>query len=330
MNTGEMPEGMTPERRDLIGTLESLGYDTLPGIQKDWANWREVLADDQLRVIIANLSAKQDLERAAAAEAQSDELNKGDGTELPDISELVAAIDEIVASRDAFSASMNVEDCARQDRAYDRCRELQKQIAKAQEHYRKPLIASLTTSQPIELAEICKELGCTTKPGVALRFVKELRRDLGRAHERHGELLHSWDQATPTERQELDRLRRGWGPSTPTERMARRTDLREANSVIERAMDAVAPDSKADEDLTVDHFQSAYEKLSEGHRAIIAHLHAIPALQAPDLPDPAPAEPFPQPDRNRAGKEPCGECHIQPGETCCICGAFVLATEVST
>lgn len=32
-------------------------------------------------------------------------------------------------------------------------------------------------------------------------------------------------------------------------------------------------------------------------------------------------EPFPQPDRNRKGKEPCGECHIQPGETCDICGA---------
>lgn len=126
--------------------------------------------------------------------------------------------------------------------------------------------ATLTTSQPVELAEICKELGCTTEPGVALRFVKELRRDFVRAHERQVELLQSWDLATPTERQELYLLRRGWGPSTPTERMARRADLREANSVIERAMDAVAPDSKADEDLTVDHFQSAYEKLSEGHR----------------------------------------------------------------
>lgn len=25
----------------------------------------------------------------------------------------------------------------------------------------------------------------------------------------------------------------------------------------------------------------------------------------------------------RAGKEPCGECHIKPGETCCVCGASV-------
>lgn len=31
-------------------------------------------------------------------------------------------------------------------------------------------------------------------------------------------------------------------------------------------------------------------------------------------------EPFPQPKR-KPGGEPCGECHIQPGETCDICGA---------
>ncbi len=32
-------------------------------------------------------------------------------------------------------------------------------------------------------------------------------------------------------------------------------------------------------------------------------------------------EPFPQPRRNDGGT-PCGECHIQPGETCDICGAI--------
>lgn len=31
-------------------------------------------------------------------------------------------------------------------------------------------------------------------------------------------------------------------------------------------------------------------------------------------------EPFPQPKRNDGGA-PCGECHLQPGETCGICGA---------
>jgi hypothetical protein len=32
-------------------------------------------------------------------------------------------------------------------------------------------------------------------------------------------------------------------------------------------------------------------------------------------------EPFPQPRRNDGG-EPCGECHLQPGETCDVCGAL--------
>lgn len=133
-----------------------------------------------------------------------------------------------------------------------------------------------------ELDGICNELGCTSNPGVALRFVKELRRDLTRAHDRHVELIRSWDFASPTERQELDRLRRGWGPSTPTERMARRTDLIEAMNVISRAMDAVLPDDKEDENLTRDHFHAAYEKLSVGYSAIIALIHALPALSDPD------------------------------------------------
>jgi len=131
-----------------------------------------------------------------------------------------------------------------------------------------------------ELADICKELGCTEKPGVALRFVKELRRDLDRAHERQVELLRTWDEATPTERQELDRLRRGWGPSTPTERMARRKDMIEAMSAISRAMDEVVPDDKTDEELTVDHFQRAYDGLSAQHLTMINLLHNIPELSA--------------------------------------------------
>lgn len=31
---------------------------------------------------------------------------------------------------------------------------------------------------------------------------------------------------------------------------------------------------------------------------------------------------FPIAANARAGKEPCGECHINPGETCDICGAL--------
>lgn len=134
-----------------------------------------------------------------------------------------------------------------------------------------------------ELAEVCQELGCTTKPGVALRFAKELRRDLGRAHQRHVELIQTWDDASPTERQELDRLRRGWGPSTPTERMARRGDLIVAMHSIEAAMTAVLPDDKEEDNLTLDHFQAAYDELSKAHKAIIALLHALPELSAPDI-----------------------------------------------
>jgi hypothetical protein len=134
-----------------------------------------------------------------------------------------------------------------------------------------------------ELAEICSELGCTAKPGVALRFAKELRRDLGKAHQRHVELIQTWDEASPTERQELDRLRRGWGPSTPTERMARRGDLQAAMRSIEAAMTAVLPDDKEEDGLTLDHFQSAYDELAKAHREIISLLHALPELSAPDI-----------------------------------------------
>lgn len=135
-----------------------------------------------------------------------------------------------------------------------------------------------------ELAAICAVLGCIKKPGVALRFASELRRDLQRAHERHVELLRTWEDASPTERQELDRLRRGWGPSTPTERMARRTDLKTAMNAISRAMDIVCPDDKEDDDLTRDGYQAAYNQLLESYREIVTLLQEIPELSAPDLP----------------------------------------------
>lgn len=134
-----------------------------------------------------------------------------------------------------------------------------------------------------ELVAVCAELGCTTAPGVALRFTKELRRDLGRAYERHIELLRTWDTATPTERQELDRLRRGWGPSTPTERMARRTDLIAAMNSISKAMDTVLPDDKAEDVFTRDDFQAAYDRLSTTYHEIIALLQALPQLTDPDV-----------------------------------------------
>jgi hypothetical protein len=145
-----------------------------------------------------------------------------------------------------------------------------------------------------ELAELCKVLGCTTKPGVALRFAKELRRDLYRAHERHVELLRTWDDASPTERQELDRLRRGWGPSTPTERQARHSDLCAAMRAFEKAMTALDvdsaegdPDEQPDDEIAAlyqTRAQAAHDALTEGYRACIALLHALPDLRAPDMP----------------------------------------------
>lgn len=135
-----------------------------------------------------------------------------------------------------------------------------------------------------ELAAICAVVGCQQKPGVALRFVSALRRDNERGYERQVELLRTWEDASLTERQELDRLRRGWGPSTPTERMARRIDLIAAMNAIEQAMHDVVPDDKDEEALTLDHFQAAYDKLHEAYRKTIALLQAIPDLRAPDEP----------------------------------------------
>lgn len=38
-----------------------------------------------------------------------------------------------------------------------------------------------------------------------------------------------------------------------------------------------------------------------------------------------PTSDFPQPNRSRAGQQPCGECRLQSGETCDICGASSAA-----
>lgn len=46
------------EREELISELESLGYDTMPGVQADWPDWRDRLSDEQLRSILANITAK--------------------------------------------------------------------------------------------------------------------------------------------------------------------------------------------------------------------------------------------------------------------------------
>lgn len=56
----------------------------------------------------------------------------------------------------------------------------------------------------------------------------------------------------------------------------------------------------------------------DGSQAPMAGAGYDAALAA--APTPPAQEPFPKPQRKDGG-EPCGECHVQPGETCDICGA---------
>lgn len=67
----------------------------------------------------------------------------------------------------------------------------------------------------------------------------------------------------------------------------------------------------------------AYENVDISHvdfRVRAAHLASVAIAKVSPS-----SEEFPQPQR-RDGKEPCGECHLKPGETCDICGARAEAT----
>lgn len=55
MNIGEFPEGMSLVRRDLIETLEMIGYDCFPGVA---ANWRDGLSDGRLMAEVARHAAE--------------------------------------------------------------------------------------------------------------------------------------------------------------------------------------------------------------------------------------------------------------------------------
>ena len=136
-----------------------------------------------------------------------------------------------------------------------------------------------------ERKAICAALGCVDRPGVPLKFIGILRRDLDKAHERHVELLRSWDNATLTERQELDRLRRGWGPTTPTERMARHADLVDCLQVLSCAMSDVLTDvdEEADAEAAQKRLDEAYERLSKGYAQISALIGKM--IESPANPD---------------------------------------------
>lgn len=138
MNIGEHPEGMSAERRDLIETLECLGYDTMPGVQRDWSDWRDRLPDEQLRAIIANI---KDMPEAPDTLI---EAKHGADNEYPDISEMVEAITK---SEAALAAIQRQQEAGLIDLtplkaaagkrvltdALHSCRTILSQIAKAQE-----------------------------------------------------------------------------------------------------------------------------------------------------------------------------------------------------
>lgn len=141
-----------------------------------------------------------------------------------------------------------------------------------------------------ERKAICEALGCVDLPGVALKFAGVLRRDLSKAHERHVELIRSWDRASLTERQELDEMRRGWGPSTPTERMRRHADVAAAMQCLSGAMgiltlseeEAEAADPEVNQRL-----DEAYERVNKQYIATIGILSRIhdPILRSDMNPD---------------------------------------------
>lgn len=96
------------DREELIAELEGLGYDTMPGVREDWADWRERLTDDELRTIIRNITDAANREDALTrAEAEVASLvDEDDGeAEFPDVAEMVDAMRATVSTADAWLAA---------------------------------------------------------------------------------------------------------------------------------------------------------------------------------------------------------------------------------
>lgn len=113
------------DREELIAELEGLGYDTMPGVREDWADWRESLSDDALRTIIRNITDAANREDALArAEAEVASLvDEDDGEdEFPDVSEMVEAMRDTVSTADAWLAANPaiVEDATPEWEAWNR------------------------------------------------------------------------------------------------------------------------------------------------------------------------------------------------------------------
>jgi len=115
-------------REELIAELEGLGYDTMPGVREDWADWRERLSDDDMRTIIRNItdpaSREDALDRAEMAVADAFHAAQEDDGEadFPDISEMVEAMRATVSTADAWLAANPaiVEDASPEWEAWNR------------------------------------------------------------------------------------------------------------------------------------------------------------------------------------------------------------------
>lgn len=122
MNAGEFHKGMSAERRDMIETLECLGFDEDDAAACDW---RSDFSDADLRATIDRLTPAE-----PAPDPPSD-----DDIDLPDIGEVAAAMAEIADASDAIIKNYGAAAMPRLASAVERCRDLQKQITKAQEAF---------------------------------------------------------------------------------------------------------------------------------------------------------------------------------------------------
>lgn len=124
-----------------------------------------------------------------------------------------------------------------------------------------------------ERAEICKVLGIVDRPGVPLKHVIDILDRKAKAYAREVAVLRMWDPANLTERQELDRLRRGWGPSSPTERMRRRKDVNGCIQALTGALTELAvpeEDMEALGDEANAYIEAAHDRLQKHYTAILA------------------------------------------------------------
>ena len=117
-------------REEMVAELEALGYDTMPGVREDWADWRERLSDVQLQVIVRNVAAaidrgEQVFSDAGAVDAVAADIADG----FPDILEMVDAMRGLVAASRTWFAlnppflSTDVQ-CDEWDRAIKRLTDL--------------------------------------------------------------------------------------------------------------------------------------------------------------------------------------------------------------